>query len=99
MAEVKVTEVHGTTPEQLTEKILSDFKIELEKLSQNFKPIEPPEYLTREEVATILKISMSTISEWNKNGILNPYRLGNLIRYKQSEIDQALININNKKTA
>ena len=56
--------------------------------------IQQQEYLTREEVASILKISMSTISEWNRKGILNPYRLGNSIRYKSNELDQVLIKIN-----
>jgi len=99
MTEAKVTQVHNTTPQEFKEAIIADFRTELQLFCKSIQPIQQQEYLTREEVAAILKISMSTISEWNKNGILNPYRLGNLIRYKQSEIDQALININNKKTA
>ncbi|MDV7187633.1 helix-turn-helix domain-containing protein [Lutibacter sp. TH_r2] len=95
----KVTQVHGTSPQELKDIIINDFKTELEKFSKNFQPIEQPEYLTREEVATILKISMSTISDWNRKGILNPYRLGNTIRYKSNELDQVLIQINSKKTA
>jgi len=99
MQEVKVTQVHNTTPQEFRENILSDFRTELESFSKNFLPKEQPEYLTRDEVASILKISMSTISDWNKKGILNPYRLGNTIRYKSNEIDQALISINLKKGA
>lgn len=95
----KVLQINGVTPQELKESIIADFRTELEKFSKNFQPIEQPEYLTRDEVAGILKISMSTISDWNRKGILNPYRLGNTIRYKSNELDQVLIQINSKQTA
>lgn len=97
MLENKVTQVYGITPQQLTSNILKDVRIELEKITQNFQPKKQPEYLTRKEVAKILKVSLVTLSDWNKKGVLKPYRLGNLIRYKREEIDQALINIYSKK--
>lgn len=97
MLENKVTQVYGITPQQLTSNILKDVRIELEKIAQNFQPKKQPEYLTRKEVAKILKVSLVTLSDWNKKGVLKPYRLGNLIRYKREEIDQALINIYSKK--
>ena len=96
MQESKITQVHGVNPQEFKESIISDIRAEFVKLSQNFKPIEPPKYLTRKEVAKILKISLVTLSDWNRKGILKPYRLGNLIRYKQSELDQALISINKR---
>lgn len=87
----KVTQVFGITPQELTDNILKDVKTEFEKIVQNFQPKAQPEYLTRKEVALILKVSLVTLTDWNKKGILKPYRLGNLIRYKSTEIDQALI--------
>ncbi len=96
MQESKITQVHGVNPQEFKDSIISDIKAEFDKLSQNFQPVLPPEYLTRQEVAKILKISLVTLSDWNRKGILKPYRLGNLIRYKQSELDQALISINKK---
>lgn len=89
-----ITQVFGITPEELKESILIDVRAEIKSLAQNFQPIIPQEYITRQEVAKILKVSLVTLSDWNKKKILNPYRLGNLIRYKRSEIDQALIRIN-----
>lgn len=97
MTETNITQVHGITPEQLTSNILKDVKTELEKITLNFQPKKQPEYLTRKEVAKILKVSLVTLSDWNKKGVLKPYRLGNLIRYKREEIDQALISIYSKK--
>lgn len=93
-----ITQVFGITPDELKENILKDLRLELKTLAQNFKPTEPPLYLTRKEVAKIFKISLVTVHDWNKKKILNPYRLGNLIRYKRSELDDALIRINSKKS-
>ena len=89
-----ITQVHGVTPLQLKESILSDVRAELQTIAQNFQPKKQPEYLTRKEVAEILKVSLVTLSDWNKKGIIKPYRLGNLIRYKRSEIEESLIAIN-----
>ena len=97
MLDNKITQVFGITPEELKESILIDVRAELKQLAQNFQPVLPPEYLTRQETAKILKVSLVTLSDWNKKKILHPYRLGNLIRYKQSEIEQALISINKSK--
>ena len=92
-----ITQVHGITPQQLKESILSEVRAELQNIALNFQPLKQPEYLTRKEVAKILKVSLVTLSDWNKKGVLKPYRLGNLIRYKREEIDQALIVIYAKK--
>jgi hypothetical protein len=93
----KIIQVFDVTPDELKENILKDLRVELKTMTQNFKPAEPEEYLTRKEVSKILKVSLVTLHDWNKKKILNPYRLGNLIRYKSSEIEDALIRINSKK--
>lgn len=92
-----ITQVHNVTPQQLKESILSEVRTELQNITLNFQPKKQPEYLTRKEVAKILKVSLVTLSDWNKKGVLKPYRLGNLIRYKREELEKALIAINTKK--
>jgi excisionase family DNA binding protein len=54
-------------------------------------------YLTRQEVAKILKISLPTLNELTKSGQLPSYRIASNIRYKASDIEQSLIN-NTPKT-
>ena len=98
MAQNNITQVFGITPEEFKDSIISDVRAEIKSLAQFFQPIVPSEYLTRQETAKILKVSLVTLSDWNKKKILNPYRLGKLIRYKRSEIDLALIRINSKKS-
>ncbi len=96
MEQNNITQVHNVTPDQLKESILSDVRAELQEIVLNFQPKKQPEYLTRKEVAKILKVSLVTLSDWNKKGVLKPYRLGNLIRYKTTEIEESLIAINKK---
>lgn len=91
-----ITQVHGITPAQLKESILLDVRTELKEIVLNFQPKRQPEYLTRKEVAKILKVSLVTLSDWNKKGVIKPYRLGNLIRYKTTEIEESLIAINKR---
>ena len=94
MQEQNITQLHNITPEELKQSIIDEIRNELKEITKNFKPVSPPEYITRKEAAKILKVSLVTLHDWNKKGILKPYRLGNLIRYKRSELDKALININ-----
>jgi excisionase family DNA binding protein len=99
MEQKNITQLHGITPEELKEKILQDFRAELKQLTQNINPKIQEEYLTKKEVSQILKVSLVTIHDWNKKKILNPFRLGNLIRYKRTDIDKALIRINDNDTS
>ena len=79
------------TPEQLLEAIIAGVKLQLETLKKDFKPQEPEEYLTRHEVAKLLKCDISTIHNWTTKGKLKPYGIGNRVYYKRVEIEQCLI--------
>ncbi len=48
-----ITQVHGVTPLQLKESILTDVRAELQNIALNFQPKKQAEYLTRKEVAVI----------------------------------------------
>ncbi len=48
-------------------------------------------YLTLKEVADHLKIGKSTLYRYIETGVLpRPFKLGNTVRYKESEIETAL---------
>ncbi len=80
--------------EQLQTEILKKMKAELLELSKNFQPKTPEEYLTRQEVAKLCKVNISTVSNWKNDGVINAYGLGGRVYYKRSEIDKAMIKIN-----
>lgn len=55
------------------------------------------EYLTPSEMAQSLKVSMVTLWNWDKQGITNPLRIGNLKRYRKSDFERILVEINRKR--
>lgn len=85
-----VTQIHNTTPEQITKEISKIIKFEIEKLKKDFQPKEPIEYLTRNEVRDLLKVDLSTIHHYCKKGKLKPHKLGSKIYFKRNEVDQAI---------
>jgi len=95
MSENKSTPAPNMSTEEIKQAVLEDLRAELQVLLKNVQAPKPSEYITRQEAARLLKISLVTLSGWNKKGLLKPYRLGNLIRYKKSEIDRALIKTEN----
>lgn len=90
--------LHSTSLKDFREIIGS---IVEEKLKQ-FSP-EPPqtsansEYLTRLEVCDLLKISLSTLHYYTKNGTVKGYRIGGRILYKTDEINNSVVEIQSLK--
>jgi len=48
------------------------------------------ELLTRKEVAEILSVSLVSLNEWTKRGLIPSYRIGSRIRYKKIDIIESL---------
>lgn len=91
-----ITQLHNINPEDFKNEILSGVQEQLEKFSQNFKPKDPTVWLSRKEVSELLGISLVTIHDWGKKGILYPYKMGNRVRFKRSDIEQSLLQSNKK---
>lgn len=84
----------GTTPQQLRNDINSDVKTQIDELKRSFQPKTPEEYLTRSETAGLLKINLSTLYLHTKKGLLKSYGLAGKVYYKRSEVESALIALN-----
>lgn len=82
------------TPEQLQNAIVDGVKVHLNELKKSFQPKEPTEFLTRSEVAELLKIDLSTVHNWTKRGRLTSYGIGSRIYYKRSEVENAIVKLN-----
>lgn len=48
------------------------------------------ELLTRKETAKVFGISLPTLNEYTKTGLIIGYRIGSRVRYKKGEILEAL---------
>jgi len=61
---------------------------------RDIKPPQPNEYLTRQEVAKMFNVDISTISNWQKSGKLKPLGIGARVYFLRSDIEQSLIPLN-----
>ena len=75
---------------------LSDFEKVVEKvLERKLKSFIPQErekltLLSRKDTAKLLCISLPTLHDWTKTGVVKAHRIGNRILYKLEEVNQAL---------
>lgn len=82
--------------EQLQNAIKEAVRAEL----LNFTPStreENPEFITRKETAQILGVSLVTLNEWTKTGVLQGYRIGSRVRYNRTEVQTSLQKVQSLK--
>lgn len=88
MEAVKILQIEGITVRQIYEAFKS-LESKIEALPN--QPTPAPGYLSRQDVAKLLRVSPVTIWDWTNKGFLKAYRLGNKVFYKVAEIDEAMI--------
>jgi excisionase family DNA binding protein len=84
------TLIHDLTHEELV-SLFEGLQNQLSEIKKHFEPKIPVEYLTRNELAEMLKCDLSTIHNWTKKGKLIPYGIGNRVYYKRSEVESVLL--------
>lgn len=84
------------TPEQLKAEINEGVKIQLQEFLKHFTPKLPNEYLTRQEVATMLSVDISTVHNFCKRKKLNPLGFSGSSRvyFLRSEVEASLKPLN-----
>lgn len=87
----------GLLSSSVIKDLLPILRNEFHDLSRNFQ--RPEDYLTRQEAADILGISLPTLDKYTKKGILTKYQLENtdLYRYRRSDIEFAFKAVRFKK--
>ena len=81
------TLVQAVTPEELTEAFRSVVR---EELSLLVPKDNAPRYLSRNEVAKLLKISLPTLNDYTKRGIIKGSRVGTRVLYSEADIKEAV---------
>jgi excisionase family DNA binding protein len=67
------------------------------EIAQLITPSEPKkQILTRQETADILNISIPTLRDYTKRGLIIGHRLGITVRYRFEDVQNALIQIRTK---
>lgn len=91
MAQIQFLQV---TPEQLQNAIIEGVKTQLEDFKKEFQPKQPTEYLTRHEVAALLKVDVSSVHNYTKRGTLQAYQVAGRVLYKRSEVEASIVALN-----
>jgi excisionase family DNA binding protein len=68
-------------------KIIQDHAISLQQDDKDT-------LLSRQETANLLSVSLVTLWDWTRKDVLPAYRIGYKVRYKKSEVIQALKKMN-----
>jgi len=65
----------------------------ISKLKEEFQPKKPEEFLTRNEVAELLKINVNTVDRWSKEGKLIRYGISDRIFYRRKDVEASIIRL------
>ena len=84
----------ATTPQDLKNEITADVKVILNKFLEHYKPLQPAEYLTRQQVAKMFDVDISTVHNWSKSGKLRPLGIGSRVYFLRSDIEATLKPLN-----
>jgi excisionase family DNA binding protein len=80
--------IRNLTVDELQDIIRVIVKEEIQ-LASTTKKIET-KYLTRQEAATLLKISLPTLNNYTKTGRITGFRIGSRVLFKLTDLEQSL---------
>lgn len=79
--------LQGVEKAELLAEFRQIFKEEIKNSTPSPAPVaEPDRFITKKDVATLFGVSEVSVWDWEKKGLLTGYRIGNLVRYKYSEV-------------
>ena len=84
----------ATSPQDLKNEITADVKVILDEFLKHYKPIQPAEYLTRQQVAKMFDVDLSTVHNWCKSGKLKPLGIGSRVYFLRTDIEGSLMPLN-----
>lgn len=78
------------TPNDLQNLLNEGVKNQLQEFLKHYQPKQPNDYLTRQQVAEMFDVDLSTIHNWCKSGKLKPLGIGARVYFLRSDIEQSL---------
>jgi len=75
---------------QIIAEVFKSFNMPVETTVEN-------DFITREATAKRLGISLPTLNQYSKTGVIISYRLGSRIRYKANEVEASLLKVQSVK--
>jgi excisionase family DNA binding protein len=90
----EIIQFESINAEDFKDEIIKGVVLALKHLILPLQKTDEDELLTRKETAKMLSVSLVTLGDWNKKNIIQSYRIGNLVRYKKSDVLKALVKRN-----
>jgi hypothetical protein len=79
--------ISNSVKETLKSQCIEDLVYNAVKKAMGIKAsTEDNDFITRQETASILKISMVTLHHWTNKGLIKHYKISSRVRYKKSEV-------------
>jgi hypothetical protein len=91
---MKQIQLVGITPEELNLAIFNYIDKKFEELKKLYQPKEPTKYLTRQKVAEMISMDISSVHNMTKKGILKKYQISGRVLYIRSEVESSIIKLN-----
>ena len=82
------------SPQQLQVEITAGVKRQLDDFLKHFTPVQPKEYLSRQDVSKMFGVDISTVHNWCKAKKLNPLGIGSRVYFLRSEVESSLQPLN-----
>ena len=86
--------LHNITPEELKDMIISDLKVEIEKI---LLKTNRPNYYSVQEVSKLLGVSNLTVYNYIKKGFLPATKIRRKIQIKRVDVENALREVKSLK--
>jgi excisionase family DNA binding protein len=90
-----IVQIQGISAEMLLQRFDSLEK-QIKELKSQQQPA-PDRLISRDETAKMLGVSIVTIHNWVKSDVLKAYKVGNKVRFKESELFSSLKQIDARK--
>lgn len=81
-------------PEE-TKLQLQNIRKDLAEIKANFIPKEPKRYYTRNQLAELFNVNLSTIHNWCKRGIIQPLAIGSRVYFEREAVEKTLVKLKN----
>jgi transposase len=83
----------GITPEEQNKPLFKYIDKKFDEFKELYKPKKVNTYLTRSDVAKMLKIDLSSVYNWTRKGTLKSYQISGRVYYKLAEIESAIVEL------
>ncbi|OYU84471.1 MAG: DNA-binding protein [Flavobacterium sp. BFFFF2] len=94
MESITAVQVQGVNVETLFKRF-DILESQIRELKQQQNP-QKDVLISRLDVSKLLGVSLVTVHNWTKSGVLKSYRVGNKVRFKENEVLASLKAINSK---